>query len=136
MRREDLRQVAIVRCNFRKRWTGEFSLQMDKDETLIWRIRPLLARRKGFSEKRMLGGVCFMINGNMCVGTWKGSLVVRLDKADHDAIQTEPHTKPFDVTGRVMKGWALVEPTGIATDADLKDWVHRAAMFAGSLPPK
>ena len=56
---------------------------MTNDEKLITRIRPILARRKGFSEKTMFGGVCFMINGNMCVGTWKGSLVVRLDKAKH-----------------------------------------------------
>jgi hypothetical protein len=75
---------------------------------LIRRIRPILARRKGFSEKRMFGGVCFMINGNMCVGDWTGSLVVRLEKEDHETIQAEPHIKPFDGTGKVMKGWALV----------------------------
>ena len=84
----------------------------------------------------MFGGVCFMINGNMCVGTWKGSLVVRLDKAAHDATLAEPHTKPFDITGKVMKGWALVEPAGIETNDDLKAWVRRAAKFAGSLAAK
>ena len=51
---------------------------MTEDEILIERIRPILRRRKGFSEKRMFGGVCFMINGNMCAGTWKGALIVRL----------------------------------------------------------
>ena len=84
----------------------------------------------------MLGGVCFLINGNMCVGSWKGSLVVRLDKADHDAIQSEAHTKPFDVTGRVMKGWTLVAPEGIRSHPELKAWVRRAAKFAESLPTK
>ena len=83
----------------------------------------------------MFGGVCFMIHGNMCAGTWKGSLIVRLDKKDHHKTLAEPHTKPADITGRVMKGWALVEPAGIDSDDDLKAWVHRAAIHAESLPP-
>ena len=74
----------------------------DADEKLIERIRPLVQAHQGYSEKKMFGGVCFMINGNMCVGTWKGSLVVRLDKADHEATQSEPHTRPFDVTGNLQ----------------------------------
>ena len=109
---------------------------MTEDEKLIARIRPILRRRKGFSEKRMFGGVCFMINGNMCAGTWKGSLIVRLARENHEATLKEPHTKPADMAGRVMKGWALVEPAGISTEDDLKAWVRRAAKFAGSLPPK
>ena len=84
----------------------------------------------------MFGGVCFMINRNMCVGTWKGSLIVRVDKSKHDAIQDEPHTRIFDVTGRVMKGWARIEQEGIKNQSDLKSWVARAAIFAGSLPAK
>ena len=79
---------------------------MTDDDKLIERIRPLLVRRKGFSEKRMFGGVCFLINGNMCAGTWKGSLVVRLDKNKHEEILKERYTKPFDATGKVVKGWA------------------------------
>ena len=109
---------------------------MTEDEKLIARIRPILRRRKGFSEKRMFGGVCFMINGNMCAGTWKGALIVRLARENHEATLAEPHTKPADMAGRVMKGWALVEPAGIATEDALKSWVRRAAKFAGSLPPK
>ena len=109
---------------------------MTEDEILIERIRPILRRRKGFSEKRMFGGVCFMINGNMCAGTWKGELIVRLGKENHEATLAEPHTKPADMAGRVMKGWALVEPAGIEIDEGLKTWVRRAAKFAGSLPPK
>ena len=109
---------------------------MTEDEALTARIRPVLKRRKGFSEKPMFGGVCFMINGNMCAGTWKGSLIVRLGKESHEATLAEPHTKPADMAGRVMKGWALVEPAGIETEEALKSWVRRAAKFAGSLPPK
>ena len=77
-----------------------------------------------------------MINGNMCVGPWKGSLVVRLDKANHEQTQSEPHVKPMDITGKVMKGWALVEPAGIESDDDLKMWISRAVEFARSLPAK
>ena len=106
------------------------------DEALIARIRPLLARREGYSERRMFGGICFMIGGNMCVGTWKGALIVRLDRADHEATLAEPHTRPADMNGRVMKGWALVEPAGIAADRDLESWVERAAAYAASLPAK
>jgi len=109
---------------------------MTDDEVLIDRIRPLFERRKGSSEKKMFGGVCFVINGNMCVGSWKGSLVVRLDREKHEETQSEPHVKPMDITGKVMKGWALIEPVGIESDDNLKAWVRRAARFAGSLPPK
>ena len=109
---------------------------MTDPEPLIARIRPILSRRKGVSEKRMFGGHCFMINGNMCVGTWKGSLIVRLDRMHHDATMAQPHAKPFDVTGRVMKGWALIEQSGIETNDDLSAWVRRAAGFAATLPPK
>ncbi len=108
----------------------------DADEKLLDRIRPILQRRQGFSEKKMFGGICFMINGNLCVGTWKGSLIVRLDKQKHEQTQAEPHVKPMDITGKVMRGWALVEPAGIAADDDLQAWVRRAAKFAASLPPK
>ena len=108
----------------------------EEDEALVARIRPLLKRRKGYSEKKMFGGVCFMIHGNMCVGPWKGSLIVRLDKQKHDETQSEPYVRPMDITGKVMRGWALVEPAGIKSDDDLKAWVRRAAKFAASLPPK
>ena len=106
------------------------------DETLIERIRSILKRRKGYSEKKMFGGVCFMVNGNMCVGPWKGSLIVRFDKAKHDETQAEPHVRPMDITGKVMNGWALIEPAGIRSDEDLKNWIGRAVKSARSLPPK
>lgn len=109
---------------------------MTNDEPLSERIRPILSRRSGVSERKMFGGTCFMLNGNMCVGTWKDSLIVRLDKNNHEETLTEPHTKPADMNGRIMKGWALVEPAGIASDKSLAMWVDRAAKYAGSLPAK
>lgn len=109
---------------------------MANDEHLNERIRQILSKRERVSERKMFGGVCFMINGNMCVGTWKGSLIVRLDKKNHHETLAEPHTKPANMNGRVMKGWALVEPAGIESENDLTVWVDRAARFAESLPPK
>ena len=84
----------------------------------------------------MFGTACFMINGNMCVGTWNGSLIVRLKREDHDRTLAEPYTRPADMNGRVMRGWALVDETGIESDDRLTRWVERAAKFAASLPPK
>ncbi len=106
------------------------------DEALRARIRPILARWSGVSERKMFGGVCFMVEGNMCVGTWKGSLIARLDRASRDETLARPHTRPADMNGRAMRGWAVVEPADIAADADLADWVDRAAAFAASLPAK
>ena len=109
---------------------------MTGDDALIERIRSILSGRKGFSERRMFGTRCFMINGNMCVGTWHGSLIVRLDRKDHERTLSEPHTKPADMNVRVMRGWALVGPGGIQSDDGLATWVERAAGFAGTLPAK
>ncbi len=109
---------------------------MAGDEKLVSRIRTILAGEDGFSEKRMFGGVCFMMDGNMCVGTWKGSLVVRLHRERHEQTLAEPHTRPFDVTGRVMRGWALVEPPAIESDEDLTEWLCRAVDYVRTLPPK
>ena len=106
------------------------------NEVLIDRIRRILSRREGCSERGMFGTVCFMIRGNMCVGVWNGSLIVRLDKKDHDATLAEPHTSPADMNGRAMRGWALVEPAGIESDDRLAAWLDRAASFAASLPAK
>jgi len=108
----------------------------EADQVLLARIRPMMKRRKGFSEKKMFGGICFMINGNMCVGTYKGDLVVRLDRDRHEETQAEPHARPMDLTGKVMQGWAFVGKAGIASDDELKAWVGRAVKYAASLPPK
>ena len=109
---------------------------MTSDEILVDRMRQILSRRDGYSERRMFGTVCFMIHGNMCAGVWHGSLIVRLDKKDHDMTLAEPHTGPADMNGRMMRGWALVEPAGIASDNQLTAWLDRAVNFAKSLPVK
>ena len=109
---------------------------MTADQALIDRIRSILAQREGYSERRMFGSVCFMINGNMCAGTWNGALIVRLDKRDHESTLAEPYARPADMNGRVMRGWALVDPAGIESNDRLARWVDRAAKFARSLPAK
>lgn len=109
---------------------------MTDNEILIERIRRILSQQEKYSERRMFGSVCFMIHGNMCAGTWNGSLIVRLDKKDYDTTLAEPYTSPANMNGRVMRGWALVEPAGIASDNQLAAWLGRAAKFTSSLPPK
>ena len=108
----------------------------DADKALVARIRTLMKRCKGCTEQKMFGAVCFMINKNMCVGPWKGSLIVRLNKAEHDQIQAEPFVKPMDITGKVMKGWARIEAEGISSDEELQAWIDRAVRFVRTLPPK
>jgi TfoX/Sxy family transcriptional regulator of competence genes len=106
------------------------------DEVLAARIRAGLARRKGIEEKKMFGGIGFLLNGNMLVGVWKESLIVRLGDDQGEEARKEPHVKEFDVTGRAMKGWVLVAPTGAADDGQLHGWIQRALKFVGKLPAK
>lgn len=105
-------------------------------ESLAARIRDVLARTKGVEEKKMFGGVGFLLNGNMLVGVWKHSLIVRLDPEEGAEALRTPHVRPFDITGRPMKGWVLVEPEGIDLDEQLKEWIARATRFVETLPAK
>jgi TfoX/Sxy family transcriptional regulator of competence genes len=106
------------------------------DESLADRIRHALARKKGIEERKMFGGICFMLNGNMLVGVWKDSLIVRLGNEQGEAALLEPHVKPFDITGKPMKNWVLVKPEGVEDDSQLKGWVQRAVRFVGKMPGK
>ena len=106
------------------------------DERLAERIRGSLGRRKGFAEKKMFGGVGFLLNGNMCVGVHGSELIVRLAPEDTDGALKQANTRRFDLTGRPMKGWILVKPAGLKTDAQLGKWIEVAVGFAGALPAK
>jgi TfoX/Sxy family transcriptional regulator of competence genes len=106
------------------------------DETLAARIRDALARKNGVEEKKMFGGIGFLLNGNLLVGVWKDSLIVRLGPDGGDEALLEPHVKEFDITGRAMKGWVPVEPGGVEDDDQLKGWIQRAVKFVGKLPAK
>jgi hypothetical protein len=106
------------------------------DESLAARIRQALARKRGVEEKKMFGGVCFLLNGNMLVGVWKEFLIARLGRDQGDEALLEPHVKEFDITGRPMKGWVLVAPEGVVDDDKLAGWIQRAVTFVGKLPGK
>ena len=109
---------------------------MAYDEALAERIRQALARRKNVEEKRMFGGICFLLNGNILVGVWKDSLIARLGPEQGDEALLEPHVKVFAITGKPMKNWILVEPEGVVDDKQLTDWIQRAVKFVERLPAK
>ena len=109
---------------------------MAYDEELAARVRRALGRKRGLSEKKMFGGVGFMLDGNMCCGILGDSLVVRMSPEQAVAALREPDVRVFDITGRPMKGWVVVDAPGIATDESLQRWVGIGAAFAAALPPK
>jgi hypothetical protein len=105
-------------------------------EELAARIRKSLGKRPGLTEKKMFGGLAFLLRGNMCCGVSGQDLIVRLDPAQTEKALGEPHTRVFDLTGRTMKGWILVGQKGLATEAALGTWLGIALEYAGSLPAK
>ena len=109
---------------------------MPYDELLGVRIRAALGPIPNLEEKKMFGGIGFMINGNLACGVHKNEMIVRVGPANYTEALSRPHTHPFDMTGRPMAGWVMVGPQGCANEADLKDWVARGADFARSLPKK
>jgi TfoX/Sxy family transcriptional regulator of competence genes len=106
------------------------------DAVLAVRIRQSLTRRKNVEEKAMFGGLGFLLNGNMLVGVWKDSLIVRVGPDESEAALREPHVQEFDITGKAMTGWVLVQPEGIVTDRELNEWIQHALKFVRTLPAK
>lgn len=105
-------------------------------ESLAERIRSALAGKRGVAERRMFGGIGFLLNGNMLVGVWKNSLIARLGPEAGEKALAEDSIRPFDITGKAMKGWVLVEPDGIESDGQLRAWIERAMAFVKGLPGK
>jgi TfoX/Sxy family transcriptional regulator of competence genes len=105
-------------------------------EALASRVRQALARKKGIEEKKMFGGIGFLLNGNMLVGIWKESLIVRLGDEQGAQALLEPHVSEFNITGRSMKGWVLVALEGVRNDDQLSGWIQRAVKFVEKLPAK
>lgn len=89
-----------------------------------------------FIEKKMFGGIGFLIHGNMSCGIHKENLIVRVDPEKHQKLLKKPHTRVFDITGRPMKGWLMVEPDGYKTAKQLSAWVKEGVEFALTLPAK
>ena len=106
---------------------------MAYDEGLATRVREAIGEQPGLTEKQMFGGLAFLLGGNMACGVRGDDLIVR---AAADAALEEPGARPFDLTGRPMKGWLQVGPDGHAEDDDLRRWVGRGVAHALSLSPK
>lgn len=109
---------------------------MAYDEGLAQRIRDMLGEQPGLVEKKMFGGVGFLLFGNMAGGVHKDALIVRVGPERYDEAMKRPHTRPFDMTGRPMKGWVMLAANGYEADDDLSSWVQQGIEFALSLPPK
>lgn len=109
---------------------------MAYDESLAERVRGVLAGEPGVSEKRMFGGLTFLLDGNMCCGISKNDLMVRLGPDAYEEALTRPHAREMDFTGKPLKGFVFVAPKGYASKADLRTWVGLGLEFARSLTPK
>ncbi len=109
---------------------------MAYDEGLALRVRGAMGEVPGVVEKRMFGGLAMLVHGNMAVGVGGDALIVRCAIDDFAQLLEEPGAQVFDMTGRVMRGWLLVDAEAIAEDEDLQRWVRRGVDFATSLPPK
>jgi hypothetical protein len=113
---------------------------MPYDESLAAKVRQLLGGQKHLarqlSEKKLFGGLAFLLHGNVCCGAWKESLILRLGDDAARQVLGEEHTRPFDITGKPMRGWIMVEPAGWQNAANLHRWVTWAVEFTSELPPK
>ena len=107
---------------------------MPFDEGLAQRVRELLAEQAGLSEKRMFGGLAFLLEGNMCVGIVKDELMVRVGPDAYGDLVRQPSAREMDFTGKPMKGLVFVEPEGLESDADLRRWVGHGLAYASALP--
>ena len=87
-------------------------------------------------EKKMFGGVGYLLHGNMACGVLDDALIVRVGKEDYEAALKRPHTRVFDTTGRVMRGWVMVSPESTTNDDEISNWVEQGIKFALTLPPK
>ncbi len=106
------------------------------DEGLANRLLAILGEEDGLAEKKMFGGLAVLLGGHMAVGVYGDDLLVRTDPGQQDMLLAEPGTRPFDMTGRPMKGWIVVDASMCAEDEDLRRWVSRGVAHARSLPPK
>lgn len=104
--------------------------------SLAARVRQTLGHDRPLAEKRMFGGLGFLLRGNLLVAIWGTSLIVRVGALRAAEFMQDPFTRPFDVTGKPMKGWIVVDAEGLDTDVELAAWIERAREFVDTLPPK
>lgn len=109
---------------------------MPFDEQLAERVRKVLKSQKGLSEKKMFGGICFLIYGNMCCGVEKFNLMVRVGSDKYEKLLKMAHVRPMDFTGRPLKGFIYIDPKGLQSSSQLKKWLTHGINFALTLPKK
>lgn len=109
---------------------------MAYDEGLAQRLRDLFRDLAGVVEKKMFGGLAFMVHGHMCCGVEGAGLMVRVGPDQFDDSLSQPHARPMDFTGRPMKGFVYVESQGLGSERLLQEWVDRGLKFVSTLPPK
>ena len=108
---------------------------MSYDEQFAARVRRVLADRDDVVEKKMFGGLCFMVNGQMCCGLTKSDFMVRVGREGYDDALAQQHARPMDFTGRSLTGMVYVAPPGTPTQAALARWVKRGVDFVSRHPP-
>lgn len=109
---------------------------MAYDEKLAARVRRLLSRQPELSERKMFGGICFLLRGHMCCGVLGDQLIVRVEREHYEAALKRPHTRVMDITGRPMRGFVVILPKGYATGKALGAWLAVGTRCAHSLPAK
>ena len=109
---------------------------MPYDPHLARRLKAILKSRNDIVDLNMFGGVGFLLRGNMCVGVYKDYLILRLGAEQAAEALTQKHVKPFDITGRPMKGWVMVHKDGVASKPSLNKWINLAIVFVNQLPRK
>ena len=111
---------------------------MGYDEGLAQRVREILdeSESPALVEKKMFGGIGFMLRGNLACGVLKDELIVRVGPAAYAEAIQRPHTRLLDISGKPMQGWVMVKPGGYKSGAALRGWVRQGVTFALSLPPK
>ena len=109
---------------------------MSYNQEFAQRILDVLGPLPGLDSKKMFGGMCYLLNGNMLCGVIDNRMIVRLNKQSHEEAMTRPHTHPFDYTGKAMSGWLTVDEEGCQSEEDLADWVQVCLEYVRTLPPK
>jgi TfoX/Sxy family transcriptional regulator of competence genes len=109
---------------------------MSYDEETALRIRGFLCKEPDVIERKMFGGLCFLVNGHMCCGLTSTAFMVRVGPEQYQEALAQPHARAMDFTGRPLAGMVYVDPAGYKTDAALGTWVRRGLGFVGGLPKK
>ncbi len=109
---------------------------MAYDEKTAERVRRVLSGRRELVEKKMMGGICFMVSGNMCCGVTGSALMVRVGRDAYQRMLAQPHVRPMEFAGRRPTGFVLVDPAGYRTERAFAAWVQRGIDFVSTLPAK